>query len=159
VRKAVVNSCGHPADSVWKSIFPRAIWPLLVGQKESNEERSTGRPSAVEQDNAQTSETKQGDVLGGPPGVRAQYGRYRRGCTRNDCGRTASSVTLPVRLGLPSWTRSWLGNGTPPSWPSCGTHTAKPTRRRSANPWWAIGGRSICSRSNSRGHCSGPRSS
>ena len=37
VRKAVVNSWGHPADSVWKSIFPSATWPLLVAQKEGNE--------------------------------------------------------------------------------------------------------------------------
>src|SRR4029077_17191733 len=89
VRKAVVNSWGHLADSVWKSIFPRATWPLLVAQKASNDEHSTGRPSAVKQDNAQTPETKQGDVFGGPSCIRAQRGRYRRWRTRNVCGRTA----------------------------------------------------------------------
>ena len=33
VRNAVVNGWGHPADSVWKSAFPGAAWPLLVAQK------------------------------------------------------------------------------------------------------------------------------
>src|SRR5258707_11600867 len=89
VRKAVVNSWGHPADSVWKSIFPRATWPLLVAQKASDDGHSTGRPAAVEQDKAQGAETKQGDVFGGPPSVRAQRGRYRRWRTRNVCGCTA----------------------------------------------------------------------
>jgi hypothetical protein len=33
VRKAVVNSWGYPADSVWKSIFPGTTWPLLDGDE------------------------------------------------------------------------------------------------------------------------------
>ena len=48
VRKAVVNSWGNLADSVWKSIFPSATWPLLVARKASNDGHSTGRASAVE---------------------------------------------------------------------------------------------------------------
>jgi hypothetical protein len=35
VRKAVVNSWTDPADSVWKSIFWCAAWPLLAAQKGS----------------------------------------------------------------------------------------------------------------------------
>jgi hypothetical protein len=69
VRKAVVNSWGHPTDSVWKSIFPSATWPLLVAQKASNDGHFIGRSTAVKQDNAQTPETKQGDVFSGSPRV------------------------------------------------------------------------------------------
>jgi hypothetical protein len=37
IRKTVVNSWGHSTDSVWKSIFPSATWPLLVAQRASND--------------------------------------------------------------------------------------------------------------------------
>ena len=37
VRRAVVNSWRNPTDSVWKSTFDCAAWPLLAAQKASNQ--------------------------------------------------------------------------------------------------------------------------
>ena len=37
MRRAVVNSWCKPTDSVWKSIFDCAAWPLLAAQKASNQ--------------------------------------------------------------------------------------------------------------------------
>src|SRR6202451_3888624 len=37
MRRAVVNSWGNPTDSVWKSIFDCAAWPLPAAQKASNQ--------------------------------------------------------------------------------------------------------------------------
>jgi len=89
MRRAVVNSWGNPTDSVWKSIFDCAPWPLLAAQKASKPVKNRHDGNVQPREKAQAAETKQRDVFGRPAGVGAECSRYRRWRTRNVCGRTS----------------------------------------------------------------------
>jgi len=69
VRNAVVNGWGHPADSVWKSAFPGAAWPLLVAQKAGNDEHSTRRASQSRATKSKRRRRNKGMCLEDRPGL------------------------------------------------------------------------------------------